>query len=105
QPKPHAPADGVQQARQEFQADLKIDPNIAGAEYVLGALARQDQNWDQAVEQFSRASKLDPAFGDAFLGLGEALISSRKFPEAIPPLQTAVKLEPANPGAHYNRAT
>ena len=72
---------------------------------MLGELARQDQNWDQAVEHFSRASKLDPAFGDAFLGMGEALISSRKFPEAIPPLQMAVKLEPANPGAHYNLAT
>ena len=103
--KPNPPADVVEQARKEFQAELKIDPNNAGAEYVLGELARQDQNWDQAVEHFSRASKLDPAFGDAFLGLGEALISSRKFPEAIPPLQTAVKLEPANPGAHYNLAT
>ena len=103
--KPNPPADVVEQARKEFQAELKIDPNNAGAEYVLGELARQDQNWDQAIEHFSRASKLDPAFGDAFLGLGEALISSRKFPEAIPPLQTAVKLEPANPGAHYNLAT
>src|ERR1700751_3611140 len=103
--KPNPPADVVEQARKEFQAELKIDPTNAGAEYVLGELARQDQNWDEAIEHFSRASKLDPAFGDAFLGLGEALISSRKFPEAIPPLQTAVKLEPANPGAHYNLAT
>jgi tetratricopeptide (TPR) repeat protein len=103
--KPNPPADVIEKARKEFQAELKIDPTNAGAEYVLGELARQDQNWDQAVEHFARASKLDPAFGDAFLGLGEALISSRKFPEAIPPLQTAVKLEPANPGAHYNLAT
>ena len=103
--KPNPPADVVEQARKEFQAELKIDPNNAGAEYVLGELARQDQNWDQAVDHFSRASKLDPAFGDAYLGLGEALISSRKFPEAIAPLQMAVKLEPANPGAHYNLAT
>jgi tetratricopeptide (TPR) repeat protein len=103
--KPNPPADVIEKARKEFQAELKIDPTNAGAEYVLGELARQDQNWDQAVEHFSRASKLDPAFGDAFLGLGQALISSRKFPEAIPPLQTAVKLEPTNPGAHYNLAT
>ncbi|MGC2195371.1 MAG: tetratricopeptide repeat protein [Terriglobales bacterium] len=103
--KPNPPADVVERARKEFQAELKIDPSNAGAEYVLGELARQDQNWDDAVKHFSRASKLDPAFGDAFLGLGEALISSRKFPEAIPPLQTAVKLEPGNPAAHYNLAT
>ncbi len=103
--KPNPPADVVAKARKEFQEELKIDPSNAGAEYVLGELARQDQNWDQAVEHFSRASKLDPAFGDAFLGLGKALISSRKFPEAIPPLQAAVKLEPGNAGAHYNLAT
>jgi tetratricopeptide (TPR) repeat protein len=103
--KPNPPADVVEKARKEFQAELKIDPSNAGAEYVLGELARQDQNWDEAVQHFTRASKLDPGFGDAFLGLGKALISSRKFPEAIPPLQTAVKLEPNNAGARYNLAT
>jgi tetratricopeptide (TPR) repeat protein len=103
--KPNPPADVVAQARKEFQDELKVDPSNAGAEYVLGELARQDQKWDEAVDHFSRASKLDPAFGDAFLGLGKALISSRKFPEAIPPLQTAVRLEPSNAGAHYNLAT
>jgi tetratricopeptide (TPR) repeat protein len=103
--KPNPRADVVEQARKEFQAELKIDPSNAGAEYVLGELARHDQNWDDAVQHLSRASKLDPAFGDAFLGLGEALISSRKFPEAVPPLETAVKLEPGNPTAHYNLAT
>lgn len=103
--KPNPPPDVVEQARKEFQAELKIDPSNAGAEYVLGELARHDQNWDDAVQHFSRASKLDPAFGDAFLGLGEALISVRKFSEAVPPLETAVQLEPGNPTAHYNLAT
>jgi len=103
--KPNPPADVVAKARKEFQEELKIDPSNAGAEYVLGELARQDQNWDEAVQHFSRASKLDPAFGDAFLGMGKALISGRKFEEAILPLQAAVKLEPSNAGAHYNLAT
>ena len=103
--KPNPIPEIVEQAKKEFQAELKIDPFNAGAEYVLGELARQEQHWDDAVEHFSRASKLDPGFGDAFLGLGEALISARKFPDAIPPLEAAVKLEPANPAAHYNLAT
>jgi tetratricopeptide (TPR) repeat protein len=95
----------AEQARKEFQAELKVDPANAGAEYVLGVLARQDQNLDEAIQHFARASKLDPGFGDAFLSLGESLIATKKFSDAIPPLQTAVKLEPANPGAHYNLAT
>jgi Tfp pilus assembly protein PilF len=93
------------EAKKEFEEELKIDPSNAGAEYVLGELARQAQQWDDAVQHFSRAAKFDPGFGDAFLGQGAALISARKFADAIAPLQTAVKLEPANPTAHYSLAT
>jgi tetratricopeptide (TPR) repeat protein len=92
-------------AKKEMEQEIEIDPTNAGAEYVLGELARQAGQWSQAVDHFSRASKLDAGFGDAFLGLGSSLISLKKFPEAIAPLETAVKLEPANPAAHYNLAT
>ena len=102
---PNPPADAAQQAKKEFQQELEIDPNNAGAEYVLGELARQDSQWDEAIQHFSRATALDAGFGDAFLGLGTALLSAKRFSDAIPPLQSAVKLEPLNPGAHYNLAT
>ena len=91
-------------AKKELDQELKINPNNPPAEYVLGELARQSQDWDQAVEHFSRAAKLDPSFGDAFLGMGTSLVAARKFADAIPPLESAVKLQPANPGAHYNLA-
>jgi tetratricopeptide (TPR) repeat protein len=103
--KPNPPPDVAEQARKEFEAELRVDPANAEAEYVLGELARQAQQWDEAVQHFSRASKLDAGFGDAFLGLGQSLIANKKFSEAIPPLEMAAKLEPANPGAHYNLAT
>jgi len=101
---PNAPPDAAEQAKKEFQQELQIDPSNAGAEYVLGELARQAQQWDEAVEHFSQAAKLDSGFGDAFLAWGMALISSRKFTEAVPPLETAVKLETQNPATHYNLA-
>jgi len=91
-------------AKKEFQRELEIDPNNAGAEYVLGELARQAQQWDEAVQHFSHAAKLDVGFGDAFLGLGTSLISQKKFSEAVQPLEKAVKLEPQNPAAHYSLA-
>ncbi len=103
--KPNPPADVAAQAKQEFEAELKLDPSNAGAEYVLGELAREAQQWDEAESHFARAAKLDPQFGDAFLGLGEALIHAKKFAEATAPLETAVKLEPENPATHYNLAT
>jgi tetratricopeptide (TPR) repeat protein len=102
--KPQPAAEVAEQARKEFEAELKIDPYNAGAEYVLGELARQDQNWDEAARRFARAAKLDSGFGDAYLGWGEALLNIKKFSEAIPPLEQAVKLEPGNPATHYNLA-
>jgi tetratricopeptide (TPR) repeat protein len=102
--KPDPGPTAAEDAKKEFQAELEIDPSNAGAEYVLGELARQGGQWPEAIEHFARASKLDAGFGDAFLGLGVSLISAKRFSEAIPPLETAVKLEPKNPGAHYNLA-
>jgi Tfp pilus assembly protein PilF len=92
-------------AKKEFQEELKIDPTNAGAEYVLGELARQNQDWDAAIEHFGRAAKLDTTFGDAYLGLGQSLISTKKFSDAVSPLESAVKLEPQNPATHYSLAT
>jgi tetratricopeptide (TPR) repeat protein len=102
---PNPPADMAQQARQEFEEELKIDPTNAGAEYVLGEMARQAGQWDEAIQHFSRATELDSGFGDAFLGLGNSLLSAKRFADAVPPLQAAVKLESRNPGAHYSLAT
>jgi len=99
------PGPGVaEEAKKEMEQEVEIDPSNAGAEYVLGELARQAGQYPEAVEHFSRASKLDAGFGDAFLGLGSSLLSEKKFPDAIAPLETAVRLEPANPAAHYSLA-
>ena len=102
--KPNPPADVAEQAKKEFQQELEIDPSNAGAEYVLGELARQSQQWDEAVTHFTRAAKLDSSFGDAYAGWGAALVSTKKFSDAVAPLEMAVKLEPENPAAHYNLA-
>jgi len=102
--KPNPGPEVAEEAKKEMEQEVAIDPSNAGAEYVMGELARQAGQWPQAVEHFSRASKLDAGFGDAFLGLGSSLMSQKKFPEAIAPLEAAVRLEPANPTAHYSLA-
>jgi tetratricopeptide (TPR) repeat protein len=102
--KPNPGPEVASDAKQEFERELQIDSKNAGAEYVLGELARQNQQWEEAVKRFSRAAKLDPQFGEAFLGLGASLVSEKQFADAIAPLETAVRLEPRNPDAHYNLA-
>ena len=101
---PNPSPDAAAEAKKEFEQELQIDPSNAGAEYVLGELARQSQQWDEAVKRFSRAAKLDPQFGEAFLGLGSSLLSEKQYADAIAPLERAVKLEPRNPDAHYSLA-
>lgn len=91
----------AQEAKAEFEKELQIDPSNAGAEYVLGELAKQNQLWDEAIQHFSHAAKLDATFGDAFVGWGGSLVSEKKFADAIAPLEIAVKLQSRNPAAHY----
>lgn len=99
--KPDPSAAETEEAKREFQEELKLDAKNAGAEYVLGELARQAGQWPEAIEHFSKATKLDTGFSEAFLGLGTSLLSAKQFADAVPPLETAVKLQPANPTAHY----
>jgi tetratricopeptide (TPR) repeat protein len=99
--KPNPSPTVAEEAKKEMQQELEIDPSNAGAEYVLGALAQQNQQWDEAIPHFSRAAKLDPTFGDAFVGLGASLGSAKRYSESIAPLETAIKLEPENPTTHY----
>ena len=91
-------------AKKEFEAELKIDPNNSGAEYVLGEIARQQEQWSDSVAHFTRATELDRGFADAFVGLGTALLGLGKDADAIAPLETAAKLQPQNPASHYQLA-
>ncbi|MGB7438283.1 MAG: tetratricopeptide repeat protein [Candidatus Acidiferrum sp.] len=92
-------------AKQEFQKEIEIDPKNAGAHYVLGELARQKENWEEAIGQFSEAAKLDPNFAEAYFGWGFSLVNARRYQEAIAPLRVAERLTPGNPSVHYSLAT
>lgn len=103
--RPDAGPGAKEQAKQEFRKELEIDPSNSTAAYILGELARQDENWDEAISRFSQAAKLDSTFGEAYLGWGVSLIGNKKYQEAIPPLRTAERLTPQNPDVHNALAT
>lgn len=94
----------AQRAAKEFQEELTIDPRNADAEYVLGELARESNDWPEAIKHFSQATKLDAGFYEAFLGLGMALNSAQRYSEAVSPLEDYVKARPENPTGHYQLA-
>jgi tetratricopeptide (TPR) repeat protein len=103
--RPDAGPDAMQRAKQEFQKELQIDPTNSGAEYILGELARREENWEEATARFSQAAKLDPNFAEAFLGWGVSLIGGKKYQQAVPPLRTAERLTPQNPEIHQALGT
>ena len=92
-------------AEREFEQELKVDPSNAGAEYILGELARQDQQFPAAIGHFERATKLDARFADPFIGLGRSMLEDGRNAEAVAPLQMAAKLRPDNPAAHFYLST
>jgi tetratricopeptide (TPR) repeat protein len=102
--KPQGDEAAIEKAKGEFEKELQIDPNNAGAEYILGEMEKQVAKCDEAVPHFTRATKLDPTFGDAYMSLGFCLVMLKEWEQAVPPLQMATKLEGGNPSAHYNLA-
>ena len=99
-PGPDTPA----RAKQEFLKEIQIDPQNAGAHYILGELARGDDKCDEAIPYFSEATKLDSNFGEAYVGWGFCLVRLKKYEEAIPLLRTAERLVPRNEEVHNSLA-
>jgi tetratricopeptide (TPR) repeat protein len=103
--RPDAGPDATERAKQELLKEIQLDPNNAGAVYILGELDRRDQKWDEAISRYNQALKVDPNFGEAYLGLGYSLVNLKKYEEAIPPLRTAERLMPQNPEVHHSLGT
>jgi len=95
----------VEDARKEFEEELKIDPGSAASEFLLGEIARQAGQWDEAIRHFQTAAKLDEGFVEAYLALGISMNSAGKFTDAVAPLETYVKMLPEDPAGHYQLAT
>jgi predicted Zn-dependent protease len=92
------------EAKVELDEELKINPDSAATEFILGEIARQAGDFEPAIQHFTRASKLDVGFLEAYLALGMSLSSAGKYAEAIVPLEQYAKMQPADPAGHYQLA-
>jgi len=103
--RPDAGADATERAKQELLKEVQLDPNNAGAIYILGELDRRDQKWDEAISRYRQALKVDSNLGEAYLGLGYCLVNQKKYEDAISPLRTAERFMPQNPEVHNSLGT
>ncbi len=92
-------------AAKELEEELKVDPNSAAAQFLLGEIARQAGQWQDAIARFQKAAKLDEGFIEAYLALGISLNAAGKFADAVAPLESYVKMEPDDAAGHYQLAT
>jgi tetratricopeptide (TPR) repeat protein len=91
-------------ARKEFEQELKVYPQNAGAEYFLGELARKGGHLPQAIEHYTNATKLNAGLPEPYFGLGRCLLDSDRAADAVGPLETAARLAPGNPTIHFTLA-
>jgi Tfp pilus assembly protein PilF len=95
-----ATATSASEGERELEQELRLDPNNAEAEFILGDRAREAGQWQDAALHFNRAVHTDPNFGDAYLGLGMTYLQSNRPQDATLPLERAARIEPNNPSVH-----
>jgi len=99
-----ATATSNEDARKEFEQELKVYPQNAAAEYFLGELARKSGHLPHAIEHFTNATKLNAGLAEPYFGLGRCLLDAGRAADAVGPLETAEKLTPENPTIHFTLA-
>ena len=65
-----ATATSNDEARKEFEQELKVYPQNAGAEYFLGELARKGGHLPQAIEHYRNATRINPGLPEPLLRSG-----------------------------------
>ena len=90
-----------EEAAQEFQSELLLDPDNTDAEYHLGFSLLQQAQTDQAVTLWRKVLASRPEHPEANYELGKELLIEGSAAEAVKYLEAAVRLKPQFEPAHY----
>ncbi len=91
----------VPEAVTEYQAALKLRPDLPGVHLALGRLYATASDWTQAEREFRAETALEPGNAEAAYRLGDALLQQGRAKEAIEPLERSEKLLPRMPETLY----
>ena len=82
----------------------KLDPQMADAFSIAGAIGFEAGNSEEAERALRRAILLQPNHAPAHNNLGNLLAESKRFDEARFHFETALRIQPDYAGARYNYA-
>lgn len=90
----------LDQAKNEFQAELNLNPNHVGANAELGTIFVKKGEGDQGIGYLRKAISLEPDQWEAHRELGEVYYMQKKFSMAEEELEKAVDHDPEG-SVHY----
>jgi tetratricopeptide (TPR) repeat protein len=89
------------QAQQEFEAAIKLDPERIEAYIELGHALILKDDYDAALEQLTKALELEPESADAHAGMGLVFYNTDQLDDAIDELEWALEIHPRDAKIHY----
>lgn len=96
----HASLGRFDQARQDFENGLKLDPGNSFCLFNLGYIAQQQADNTKAINIYLKVLHTDPDFPNALLQLATLRIQAKQFPEAEQLLQRYIRVA-RNPATGY----
>jgi tetratricopeptide (TPR) repeat protein len=78
------------QARAEFEEELKVNPRHAGALIAMGTICLYEHQPESAIRFLQKAAVVEPDNSDVHRFLGTAYVQMQKYPEAVKELKLAV---------------
>ncbi len=89
------------EARQEFEGELALDPNHAQALAYLGDIEWKNNHPEDAALAVQRAMSAQKNLRIVYVDLGAIYMQQKNYKDAQPALLHAVALDPTLPDAHY----
>ena len=83
------------------QRATELDPNDAGARWVLGIILVFERRWAEAEEEFKMALRLDPSNADAWAMMSNLAVYEDQPSEAVYQVEKALRLNPRPPSWYF----
>ena len=97
----HEPS-ALEEALEQFRAELRLNPHDAVAEFQVGQILQVLGQAEEAMPHLERAVELDAEFPEALVALGKENARLERHGKAIELLEKALELHPESEPAHYS---